>query len=154
MNIKRTWFDNLIEVICVLLVVGTIGYLLVNWNTISEQIPMHYNFKGEIDRMGSKGELWVLPILNLLIYIGITVTEAFPKIWNVGVTVTEENKERVYRLVKTMIGTTKLIVVITFTYLEVHSIRGGNLPWYFLLLFLGVLFGEIIFFMVRLYKIK
>ena len=46
--------------------------------------------------MGSKGELVILPIIGWLMYIFLTVIENFPQIWNTGVTVTEENKDRVY----------------------------------------------------------
>ncbi len=35
-------------------------YLLFIWNSLPESVPMHWNGKGEIDRYGSKNELWGL----------------------------------------------------------------------------------------------
>ncbi len=154
MKVKRNWFDIVIDILCLILLIGVSVYLILQWNDLPDKVPGHYNFKGEVDRWGSKGELLMLPIMSWVLYIGITVMEAFPKIWNVGVTITEENKERVYRLLKTMIGVTKLLMVFIFTLLEINGINGESLPWYFIVLFLGVIFGELIFFIVRLVRIK
>ncbi|MBD3725161.1 MAG: SdpI family protein [Flavobacteriaceae bacterium] len=35
-------------------------YLAFIWNNLPETVPMHWNGKGEIDRYGSKNELWSL----------------------------------------------------------------------------------------------
>lgn len=35
-------------------------YLVFIWNNLPETVPMHWNGKGEIDRYGSKNELWGL----------------------------------------------------------------------------------------------
>ena len=154
MKIKRNWFDNAIEILCVMMLIGICVYLFVKWDGLPDQIPAHYNLKGEVNRWGSKGELLFLPIIGWVLYIGMTVVEAFPQIWNVGVTITDENRERVYRLLKTMLGVTKLLMVVLFTLIEINSIGGGNLPWYATLLFLGAIFGELIFFILRLTRIK
>src|SRR5437588_11702952 len=39
-------------------------YLAVIWNTIPGTIPLHYNFKMQPDRFGSKYEMWI-PVLVL-----------------------------------------------------------------------------------------
>ena len=45
-------------------------YLAYIWNELPEKVPLHWNFKGEIDRFGEKTELLLIPILlPLLIYI-------------------------------------------------------------------------------------
>jgi hypothetical protein len=38
-------------------------------------------------------------------------------VWNTGVTITEDNKTRIYRILKNMIGTTKFLVVGVFVFL-------------------------------------
>ena len=58
------------EVPVILIVAIPFIYLAYIWNTLPEQVPLHWNIKGEIDRYGSKYELWLIPILlPLLIYI-------------------------------------------------------------------------------------
>ena len=45
-------------------------YLAYIWNELPEQVPMHWNFKGEIDRYGDKTELLIIPFaLPLLVYL-------------------------------------------------------------------------------------
>lgn len=45
-------------------------YLIWIWNKLPEKIPMHWNFKGEIDRYGEKMELiLVLFLMPFLVYI-------------------------------------------------------------------------------------
>jgi uncharacterized membrane protein len=44
-------------------------YLAFVWNTLPEEVPMHFNAKGEVDRYGSKDELiGLLFMLNLPLY--------------------------------------------------------------------------------------
>ncbi len=53
-------------------------YLAYIWNTLPEEVPIHWNMKGEIDGYGSKGSLILVPILlPLLIYVLLLV---IPKI--------------------------------------------------------------------------
>lgn len=154
MKIKRTKFDIFIEVCCLLCLVGIWIYLIVIWEHIPDEIPGHYNAMGEIDRVTGKGSLLVLPITTWIMYIGLTVVERFPQVWNTGVIVTEENKERVYRILKSMLGTLKLNVVVVFTYLTVNSAMAKPLPIWFLPVSLIIMFGFLIFFIIRLIKAK
>lgn len=86
-------------------------------------------------------------------YIGMTVIEYYPQIWNTGVTVTDENRERVYRILKNMLGTIKLLTVGVFSFLTVNSILAKDLPAWFLPIFLIVMFGAMIFYIVKLVRL-
>lgn len=45
-------------------------YLAYIWNQLPEQVPLHYDIKGEVNRYGDKSELILIPILlPLLIYV-------------------------------------------------------------------------------------
>ena len=154
LKLKRSKYDILLEIVCLILLIGVLIYLFLNWNSIPEKIPGHYNAMGEIDRMGSKKELLVLPIISWLMYLGMTVLERFPQIWNTGVTVTEENKGRVYRVLKNMLSTMKLIVVAVFVYLTINSSRAISLSVWFLPVFITLMFGSIIFFSMKLVRVK
>lgn len=41
------------------------------WNQLPEEVPVHWNLNGEVDRYGSKMELFILPVINVLIYFAI-----------------------------------------------------------------------------------
>lgn len=154
MKVKNNKYDIFVEIVCLSLLIGVCVYLFLNWSSIPDGIPGHYNFAGEIDRMGSKRELLFLPITSWLMYLGMTAIENFPQIWNTGVTVTAENEERVYRLLKTMLGTTKLIVVAIFVYLTINSSKSMPLPALFLPAFLILIFGSMILFIIKLVRVS
>ncbi|BCN31070.1 DUF1648 domain-containing protein [Anaeromicropila herbilytica] len=152
MKVKRNKYNIFVEIVCLILLIGITIYLIMNWNSFPDKIPGHYNTMGQIDRMGNKIELLLLPVMAWLIYIGITITERFPQAWNTGVTVTEENKERVYPVLKNMISTTKLIVVAVFVFITVNSTEANSLPVWFLPTFVLLLVGSSIFFIIKLRK--
>ena len=53
-------------------------YLAFVWNQLPEEVPVHWNFKGEIDRYSNKTSLLLIPILlPLLTYLIFTI---IPKI--------------------------------------------------------------------------
>ncbi|WP_455719029.1 DUF1648 domain-containing protein, partial [Anaerosporobacter sp.] len=77
--------------------------MIISWNNISSTIPGHYNAAGEVDKLTNKGNLIYLLATGWVLYIGMSFIENFPKIWSTGVSVTEENKDKIYRILKDMI---------------------------------------------------
>ena len=96
----------------------------------------------------------MLLIVGWIIFIGLSVVEKFPQIWNTGVQVTEQNKEKIYRILKNMIGTIKLLVALMFSYLTLYSATGKSLPLLFTPVFLILMFGSIALFIFQLVKDK
>jgi len=154
MKVKNNIYDIFVEMVCLILLIGVLAYLFLNWSSVPDKIPGHYNVMGKIDRMGSKKELVILPIIGWLMYLVMTVIGKFPQIWNTGVTVTEENKERVYRITKNLLNTVKLIMVAVFVYLTINSSQAISLTVWFLPVFLILLFGSMIFFFIKLVRVK
>lgn len=154
MKINRTGYDIVVNIICVGLLLGIVVYLMFSWERIPEKIPGHYNVAGDIDRWGSKEELLILLIITWIMYIGLTVIEKFPQMWNTGVQVTEQNKEQVYRILKKLLETVKLVTVAAFSFITVNSSIAIELPLWYLPLFLILMFGSIIFFIIKLKKVK
>ena len=153
MKIKNTKIDWIIEGVCLLLLGGITLYLILNWSSMPDKIPMHYNVAGEIDRWGKKTEIIFIPVVSWILYGFITLMEQFPKTWNTGVQVTEENAPRVYRVLKSMVKTTKLFVVILFFYITTCSITAKSLSLWASMIELVVIFGNLIFWLVRLFKV-
>lgn len=68
--------------------------------------------------------------------------------------VTEENKERVYPILKKLLVTVKLLVTANFTFLIINSEQGKDMPIWFLPVFLILMFGSIIYFHIKAYKVR
>ena len=154
MKIKDNIFDKVMEGVCLACVLGVTLYLIFGWSKIPEQIPMHYDWAGNIDRWGSRSELIIMPIMLWFMYGLMTVVGKFPQLWNTGVTVTEENRFRVYRTVKYMLETIKLIVILDFVYLTIQPLTGKNMPVWFLPVMLGLVFGDLVFWLIKLVRVK
>ena len=154
MKLKNNKIDWIIELICLILLVGVTAYFIFNWSSIPDKIPVHYDWEGNIDRWGNKKEMIILPIMSWFLYLMITGLQQLPLAWNTGVKITAENEERVYRMLKYMLETMKLIMVADFTYLSMNSLMGKSLPGWFTLIVLAAVFGDLIFWIVRLYRVK
>lgn len=153
-KIPATRYHKAVNIVCLSLLLVTFVFLVINWQTIPEKIPGHFNASGLIDRWGSKLELWIIYLMGLLLFGGISVVEHFPKMWNTGVEITKTNQTRVYRLIKEMLVTIKLLITIMFMFLTVYPTLMINLPSWVLPLFLAGLFGVIIVQGIRVFKAR
>ncbi len=153
-KIKRNALDIIEMIVSLLCLVGVVVYLIDMWSRIPDQIPAHFNAAGEANRWGSKSELIVLPIISWVIYGFITLVERYPQIWNTGVTVTEENRARVYRILKNMIAVIKMLMLAVFASITVLSSLVLRLPIWYLGVFLLAVFGSIALFLVQLNKTR
>lgn len=152
MKIPRNRIDIAIEVLCLVILAGVTIYVLAGWSFFPDQIPMHYNAAGEIDRWGSKGEIFFPLAVTWILYLFITLLSRHPAMWNTGVSVTPENSARVYRILKYMIGTLKLAMVAVLSYLTVNTSTGGPLPGWFLPVTLILTLGNIAFWLICLIR--
>ena len=149
MKLKYTKFQIALETIGLLLLVGMIVFVYTQWNQIPQQVPMHYNAMGEIDSWGSKYEIFFLPAISILLYVFITAVSFFPHIWNVPVKITDENKEGVYISTKDLLLFLKVEILTSFFYINYHTVTAQPLPIIFLPVFMIIIFGTLIFFIVR-----
>lgn len=154
MQKTKSKYSQAASLICIVLMLSLIAYLVVFWNRFPNSIPAHYNASGAVDRWGGKGELLILPAICAVLFTILTVVEHFPNSWNTGVTVTEENRERVYQIIKNLLGTVKLTFVAVFTYLTVTSSLAMVLPIWFLPVMLLIIFCPILYFIIKLNKAK
>lgn len=154
MKLKNNKIDWIIEILCLTLLIGLTVYLIFHWGSIPDKIPAHYDWEGNIDRWGNKSDLIFLPMMSWFLYLLITGLQQVPLVWNTGVKITEENEERVYRTLKYMLETLKLIVVADLTYITVHSLMGKSLSGWFTMIVPVAVFGDLIFWIVRLYQVK
>lgn len=154
MKIENTKADRILDIIGWILLIGTLAYLILGWSSFPDQIPMHYNGAGEIDRWGGRGEIIVIEVVMWILYFGIGLVEKYPQIWNTGVEVTPQNREKVYRILKYMLKTLKTLTALIFAYLIVNSLQGTPLPGWFTPATLILVFGDMAFWLVLLYRIR
>lgn len=149
---KKTTFSKIANLISLLSVVGIVLYVIITWKNIPDMIPGHYNIAGEIDKYSSKNSIWILIVVQILLFTMMSVLERFPNIWNTGVKITEENRERVYTNLRNMQTYLKMMIMIYFSYMTFQSIGGGNLHSMSVFVFLVLVFGGMAIFLVKIFK--
>lgn len=155
MEIKHNKLDIIAEVFCMILLIVTTLYTIYMYIQLPEKIPIHYNVAGVIDRYGNKLEIFILLIVTWVMYIGLSLVTRVPQFWNTGVSVTAENKDRVYRILKNMLKIIKMEIIVIFCYLIYNTTTLYNLPKWFVPVFLVLLFSTmLISFIVLIKKAK
>jgi len=149
---KKTTFSKIANLISLLSVVGIVLYVIITWKSIPDMIPGHYNIAGEIDKYSSKNSIWILIVVQILLFTMMSVLERFPNIWNTGVQITDENVERVYTNLRNMQTYLKMMIMIYFSYMTFQSIGGGNLHSMSVFVFLVLVFGGMAVFLVKVFK--
>ena len=120
--------------------IGLIVMWVITYNVffkLPNMIPIHFNGFGKADNYGDRFTLLLLPIMATVLYLSITYLNKFPHIFNYGVTITEANVEKQYRLAMRMLRFAKLSILIIFTIIiaEVYfTVKGSidGLGWWFL----------------------
>lgn len=155
MEIKHNKLDTIAEVFCMILLIVTTLYTIYMYIQLPEKIPIHYNAAGVVDRYGNKLEIFILLIVTWVMYIGLSLVTRVPQFWNTGVSVTAENKDRVYRILKNMLKIIKMEIIVIFCYLIYNTTTLYDLPKWFVPVFLVLLFSTmLISFIVLIKKAK
>ena len=142
--------EGLCLVILILLWIGTIA----GFSKLPGQIPSHFNAAGQADDYSSKGSIFTLPIVATIIYIGMTIINKYPHIYNYPATVTAENACRLYTSATRLIRTLKLAVVVVFsaivllTYTSATGKGDGPGAW-FLPVVLTLMLVPVIIYLVK-----
>src|SRR5699024_2302230 len=107
----------------------------------------------EVDRWGSKWEMIIMPIIAFIMWVSMTVLERYPHVYNYP-KLTKETVVAQYMNARLMLNVLKNIIVLLFVYVTWKDIQValGNseaIGQWFLPFFFIVIFGPMIFFIVR-----
>ena len=106
---KRTRLMNVVDALCVLLMIASTVYLVTHLDDVPDRIPRHYNWSGQIDGWMDKSLVWIHPVLMVGLFILFSIVEFFPHLYNMGgIKVTDENRERLYPLMRNAASVCKL----------------------------------------------
>ncbi|CAN7165605.1 DUF1648 domain-containing protein [Paenibacillus sp. LjRoot56] len=158
-HLARTKAEIILDVISLFVIISMIAYVAYMWQDMPERMPMHFNGKGEIDGWGNKMSLIALPLIGVIIYVGLTLLSKVPHVYNYPTPITAQNARGQYQNARLLINSLKTVIVILFGFIEwsvIQSAKEGNadLNWWVLGLILVMLFGTIIFFIIRSIKLK
>jgi uncharacterized membrane protein len=151
--------EKILEVVSIILIALNLYILIRYYNTLPDTIPKHFNGAGVPDAFGNKSGILFIPILVLGMYILFTVLSKFPQAYNYPMEINEENAEFQYKAARAMMIVIKAEIVGCFTYVEFRTVmvalgKAKGLGIGFLPVFLVLVFGTIIVYMVKTLKSK
>ena len=121
-KIQLTALDYIVEFFAFLFVLSSIVLYVIYWIKAPDIVPIHYNIHGEVDGYGSKTTLIIMPIINVLMYVGFTILNRYPHIFNFPTTVTEENALFLYKTSTRAVRWIKLLMCLLFAYIIWHEV--------------------------------
>ena len=146
------WYHRLLFILGFLILAAVTIYTILVYGKIDSEVPTHFNVYGTADAFGSKSSLIMPLVMGWILYAGLTVIGAVPSVWNTGVEVTEKNREKVYSIIRTMLGILTFAIAVFFSCTVFFAVKGANLPAVALPVFLIAVFGTSIISVIRLMR--
>jgi Protein of unknown function (DUF1648) len=127
--VARTRLERALQFLSTLSATGYALYWGFNWNGTPERVPRHFGFDGQPDAWGGPGMLWLLPTLAFGVFLGLTILERFPHLFNYPIQVTPLNRAALHRFGRQSLLWVKTLVVLAFWYITAAAIETsrGNL---------------------------
>lgn len=106
--------------------IASLAWTVAVYSSLPDEVPIHFNFRGEIDGWGPRPMVWVLPVLllgseRLLAWVG-----RHPEWGNYPVRVTVENRERLHRLYFGLMRVCRLCVVVVLATINAYTLAAAR----------------------------
>ena len=153
-DIPLTSIDMVAEIAGWVLLVVVWILTMTSYGSLPDTIPTHFNAAGEADGYGHKRTLIGIPIIVSVLYVGMTILNRYPHIFNYPSAITEENYLRQYTQATRLIRYLKLTIVLIFgmiIYFILRNVHGESegLGVWFLPVTLGLIMLPIIYYLVK-----
>jgi uncharacterized membrane protein len=151
--------DKILEIVGWISVVGIWALPLINYSILPEIIPIHFNGAGKADGFGNKTHIFVLPIISTLLFVGLTILNKNPHVFNYPSQITKENAVHQYTNATRMMRVLKLVIVLLFGLIIFKTIENVNgnadgLGTWFLPFTIGLFISLTIYFLIISMKDK
>ena len=135
-KLTLTALDNKLELASKIFLVLIWALTSFTLFTLPTTIPVHFNAAGQPDGYGNKFTLLILPVLATIFYLGLTILNRYPHIFNYLTPITRDNAEKQYSIATRMLRFLKLAIllifstIILFTYFTTIGITRGIGTWF------------------------
>lgn len=137
LTLPKIKYEKCLDVIGSGLFTVSILLIISQWGNLPEEIPAHFNAKGEVDRWGSKIEVLILPGIGIFMWIFLGLLEKAPHMHNYPARLNERNVEAFYLNSRKLCNEVKNFCLILFAIIscEIVLVALGKiegLGWWFL----------------------
>ncbi|ANU25479.1 DUF1648 domain-containing protein [Planococcus versutus] len=154
--LPRSVWERFFDKISLILFLSAVLYVITKFGSTPAQVPVHYDGTGKVDSWGSKSELFILPLVGVFLWIGMTILEKYPHTYNY-LNLKEDNRETQYKNGRLMVNVLKNEIVILFSFIIVQDIRiaigtAEGLGIFFVPIYLVIIFSTVLFFIIRMLR--
>ncbi|HBC45615.1 MAG TPA: hypothetical protein DEO84_10295 [candidate division Zixibacteria bacterium] len=125
LDIPRSPLENTLALLSIVGVILCVYLPWRYWGVLPDRIPTHFDFAGKPNGWGSKGALLILPIIEFVLFMVLSIVQRFPEVYNYPVKITEANARRQYTLARSLLAWLSFEIVWFFTYIEWKSIQAA-----------------------------
>lgn len=141
-KVELSTLEKTIEVVGIIAIVLLIGIPMYHYNLLPDEIPVHFNGKGEADSFGKKDMIWTLPFIGTLLFVGLKILTRKPHLFNYPTEITDENAAQQYSNMVRMLILLNTFFAGSFVYIIFRSIQmalgqSNGLGAGFILFFIG-----------------
>ncbi len=155
---KYAKVNKCLDIIGVVLVVALIVITFIYWIKATDIVPIHFNFKGEIDAYGSKNTLFILLPIAIIIYIGLAILSKYPEVCNYCIEINDKNKDIQYSMASTFIRiiNVEILTLVLFIQISIATSmnNGKSISIAFLPIALSILIGSMVVYIYKSVKFK
>lgn len=155
LKLELTKIDKIVEIMGWLLICANWALVINTYKSLPNIIPTHYNGAGLADGFGDKSMIFTLPLVATVLFVGLTILNRFPHIFNYPTDISTNNALKQYTNATRLIRYLKVIFVVIFGLISYQTIKHAKgqteaLGVWFLPLTLGLIFIPIIYFLIKL----
>jgi uncharacterized membrane protein len=157
--VKLTPADQVFEILGWIFISAIWIFTVINYASLPDTIPTHYNSEGQADGFGGKMTIWILPVLAIALFVALTQLNKFPHVFNYPTNITPDNAIVQYTHATRLIRYVKLIIVFIFGLITYRTIQTANgqaegLGGWFLPLSMGLIFVPLVYFLIQSFGVK
>jgi len=146
--------DIIIEALAAICLIYMIVQIIIAYPSLAQSVPTHFGAGGKPDAWGEKSSLLIIPVVTIVIYVGLTVLNKYPHVFNYPVPITEQNASRQYQYAKSLLSTLKFTASGIFLYIQLQTvyvakqIQSGLGTYFLVLIVIGTFIPIIIYFVI------
>ncbi|SFV30853.1 DUF1648 domain-containing protein [Thermoflavifilum thermophilum] len=158
-QLKLRMADKVLEIAGWILLIALWWMVIAHYHRLPETIPVHFDAMGHANKLGKKWMIWTIPSVTTVLFIGLTVLNQYPHLFNYPTRITDENAYTQYTLATRLIRYLKTILVFIFGLMEYQLIKSAEgkaagLGEWFMPVSLLLIFVPLGYYLVKLVKSK
>ena len=153
MKTKPRLVDYIFLGLAVLCFLFPLIFVIVKYPSLPDVIPSHFNARGEIDGWSGKASAAFFPsIVGFLMLAIMGPVQFFPQVWNNTQGVPACRLPRVIRSTRTGLCLMLFLLESFFACTAVCAVLQRPIPSFVSFLFMGLIFGIIVFILVQTFR--